>query len=102
MRRKVLIVGCWHLGSVTAACLADAGHEVHLWDQRPAVAAKWKTGTPPVFEPGLDELAKKHWGRNLFWTSLPGETVRSADWIIIAYDTPIDERDDVDIAAVEE
>ena len=25
---KISVYGLWHLGSVTAACLADAGHEV--------------------------------------------------------------------------
>lgn len=29
---KVAVLGSWHLGSVTAACLAAAGHWVTVWD----------------------------------------------------------------------
>ena len=29
---NVAVLGLWHLGSVTAACLAHAGHDVAGWD----------------------------------------------------------------------
>jgi UDPglucose 6-dehydrogenase len=102
MSQTVLVIGSWHLGSVVGACLAEAGNTVHLWDQSPAVAQKWENATPPIHEPGLDALVKKHWDKNLFWTKSPKEIASKSDWIVIAYDTPINDKDEVQLQSVEE
>ncbi len=50
------VIGLWHLGSVTAACLAGAGNRVVAFDPDPAVVAGLREGRPPVSEPGLAGL----------------------------------------------
>ena len=53
---KIAVLGLWHLGSVTAACLASAGHTVSAWDPEPATVTALADGRPPIAEPGLPEL----------------------------------------------
>ena len=53
---KVCVHGLWHLGSVTAACLAFVGHRVVGLDPDAATVDFLKRGEAPLFEPGLDDL----------------------------------------------
>ena len=53
---RVCVVGLWHLGSVTAACLASRGHQVVGFDESAETVAGLAQGVPPLFEPGLAEL----------------------------------------------
>ncbi|MDZ4676779.1 MAG: nucleotide sugar dehydrogenase [Oligoflexia bacterium] len=102
MSQRVLVVGAWHLGSVVGACLADAGNQVYLWDQNKSVEEKWSQGLAPIHEPGLSDLVNKHWKKDLSWTSTPEIVASKANWVIIAYDTPINEQDEVQLQTVEE
>ena len=54
---KICVYGLWHLGSVTAACLAQLGHEVVAIDPDLSRVQLCKEGTMPLFEPGLSELS---------------------------------------------
>ena len=56
---KICVLGLWHLGTVTAACLASGGHHVVGLDYDEKVIANLKVGQPPLFEPGLEDLVKK-------------------------------------------
>jgi UDPglucose 6-dehydrogenase len=100
--KNVLMVGSWHLGSVIGACLAEAGNQVSLWDQTLAVAEKWSKGTPPLHEPGLEDLVKKHWGQGLRWTENLESVSSKADWVVLAYDTPINDQDEIMLDVVDE
>ena len=53
---KVAILGLWHLGTVTAACVAGAGVPTVGIDDDPGVITKLGNGEPPLYEPGLAEL----------------------------------------------
>jgi len=53
---RVGVIGCGYLGSTTAACLADMGHEVIATDVSQARIDTLSSGTSPIFEPGLEEL----------------------------------------------
>jgi len=97
---KVLVLGSWHLGSVVGTGIASHGHEVYLWDQNEKVRNAWSKGTPPIHEPGLSELARPHFNENLFWTDTPKEIANGCDWIILSYDTPINEQDEVILETV--
>ncbi len=55
-RMKVAVLGCWHLGSVTAACIAAAGHDVVGYDPDATAVAGLNAGRPPIGEPGLADL----------------------------------------------
>jgi UDPglucose 6-dehydrogenase len=91
----IAVIGLWHLGSVTAACLAAAEHEVIAVDPDPAVVAELAAGRPPVSEPGLAELLAENAGRLRFTTD-PRELVGvTRAWV--TFDTPVDEEDDADV-----
>jgi len=94
---KVCVAGLWHLGTVTAACLAAAGHDVTGWDANEQTIADLRSGKPPVFEPGLAELIAN--GRIAFTTD-HAEAVRGAEVVWVAYDTPVDDDDNADVGFV--
>ena len=56
---KIAVAGLWHLGSVTAACLAHANHDVIGYDADPETIEKLQQGKPPLFEPGLEDMVQK-------------------------------------------
>ncbi|MGD0475783.1 MAG: nucleotide sugar dehydrogenase [Candidatus Velthaea sp.] len=98
---NVGVVGLWHLGTVTAACLAAAGHTVVAVDTE-AVVAPLAAGEVPVAEPGLAELvaAQRTAGRLEFGSDLTALRVCELVWI--TYDTPIDAFDCADVEFVVE
>jgi len=100
---KVCVLGLWHLGTVTAACLAAGGHEVTGLDFAPTVVADLAAGKPPLFEPGLDDLVQAGLanGRLHFTTDI-ATAVKDADIVWVAYDTPVDDNDQADVEYVVE
>jgi UDPglucose 6-dehydrogenase len=94
---KICVLGLWHLGSVTAACLADAGCTVAGCDGDAATVAALNEGRAPLFEPGLDALLAKGIaaGRLAFTTDL-GRAAAAADVVWVTYDTPVDDEDRAD------
>ena len=56
---KIAIVGLWHLGTITAACLADAGFDIIAYDSNTKLIEELQQKKPPLFEPGLNELLEK-------------------------------------------
>lgn len=98
---NVCVVGLWHLGTVTAACLADAGHDVTGLEFEAGVVTDLAVGKAPVFEPGLDDLVKAGVaaGRLRFSTEA-AVAVNSADVVWVTYDTPVDDDDRADVEHV--
>ena len=97
---KVCVFGLWHLGSVTAACLAAAGHDVVGVDSDRGVVEGLSRGVPPLFEPGLAELVQDGLGRGQLRFSSDLAQAADADVVWIAIDTPVDEEDRADVDAV--
>ncbi len=97
----VCVLGLWHLGAVTAACLANAGHRVVGVDDDGARVANLRRGRAPVAEPGLDELLRVgiDAGRLRFETDT-ADAVAGADVTWLAYDTPVDDDDAADVEFV--
>ncbi|MHB8240393.1 MAG: nucleotide sugar dehydrogenase [Solirubrobacteraceae bacterium] len=89
------VIGLWHLGSVTAACLAQAGNEVVGLDPDPAVIEGLAMGRPPVAEPGLEELLGVCAQRLTFSSDPHALADARAAWI--AFDTPVDDEDNADV-----
>lgn len=50
--------------------------------------AAWNSDSLPVYEPGLDDVVKQCRGRNLFFSTAVRETIKSADMIFVAVNTP--------------
>ncbi len=95
---KVCVIGLWHLGTVTAACLAGAGHQVVGLDFDPDVVARLSAGQPPLFEPGLRELVAQGLAAGRLRFSLdPAEALAGASVAWLADDTPVDDDDRADV-----
>jgi UDPglucose 6-dehydrogenase len=100
---KVCVQGLWHLGTVTASCLALGGHHVTGLDFDESVIADLRNGKPPLFEPGLEDLVKKGIRAGVLdFSTDPAQAVRDAQVIWLAYDTPVDEDDNADVDYVVE
>ena len=100
---RVCVVGLWHLGTVTAACLASVGHDVVGLDFEPDTVAKLSAGQAPLFEPGLDALLQQGLadGR-LRFSADPDEALAGAEVVWVTYDTPVDDDDRADVTYVVE
>jgi len=100
---RVCVAGLWHLGVVTAACVAAAGHRVVAFDEDKAVVVGLAEGELPVDEPGLANLVRRELSAgSLRFTSDREKAARGAELVWIAYDTPVDADDRADVAFVVE
>ena len=100
---KVCVVGLWHLGCVTAACLASGGHRVTGLDFDEQVIDGLNQGKAPLFEPGLDDLIQKGiQARTLRFTTDPEDATHGAEVVWLTYDTPVDDEDRADVEYVVE
>lgn len=94
---QIGVLGLWHLGCVTAACLAESGFNVVGADPDSKVISELRADRPPVAEPGLSELISE--GRRsgrLEFESLDEATLSDAEVIWIAFDTPVNDDDQAD------
>ena len=105
---KISVVGLWHLGSVTASCLADKGFMVNAYDHDENIINNFNNGVLPIYEPGLQELVQKNMlnGNICFDYNLKPH-IKDADAILLAVGTPgIENSKEVDLSylmgAVEE
>jgi UDPglucose 6-dehydrogenase len=92
---RIGVLGLWHLGCVTAACLAAAGYEVLGVDADASVIDELVRGRPPLHEPGLGELMADVSTRLHFSTDPAG--LAEVRWAWVAFDTPVDDDDHADV-----
>jgi UDPglucose 6-dehydrogenase len=96
---KVVVYGLWHLGTVTAACLAEAGCDVLGLDPDAQVTGRLQEGCPPIAEPGLAEIvASGLASRKLSFTTDPAAALEGAQLLWVTFDTPVNENDEADVA----
>lgn len=97
---NITVLGLWHLGCVTAACCARHFEVVGL-DFQTATVANLNAGKAPLFEPGLNELiAAGIAAKRLLFTTDPKAGCAQADVLWLAYDTPVNDDDESDVAFV--
>ena len=87
---KVCVLGLWHLGSVTAACMASLGHRIVALDLDAQRVADLRAGGLPVVEPHLEELQSQ--GRasgGLRFDSSPHDATAGARVLWVTCDTPL-------------
>ena len=86
---RIVVIGAGYVGLVSAACLADFGHDVVCVEVDETKVAALKEGRVPIHEPGLRELvvANQSLGRLSFTASLK-EAATGAHAIFIAVGTP--------------
>jgi UDPglucose 6-dehydrogenase len=87
---------------VTGTCFAEAGHQVACVDKDADKIALLKAGGMPIYEPGLEELVRKHTASGrLHFTSSTREGVECSDVIFIAVPTPSLPDGSVDLSFIE-
>jgi UDPglucose 6-dehydrogenase len=96
----VAVAGLWHLGTVTAACLASAGISTLGYDPTPAAIAELSAGRPPLFEPGLEALVRNGLLNGRLRLSADPASISDAEIVWVAWDTPVDEDDRADVEFV--
>lgn len=95
---RICVQGLWHLGSVTASCLASIGHHVIGLDPDPAVISTLDSGRAPLFEPGLDILiADGIKAGSLEFTTDTAHACKNVDVLWVAFDTPVNDNDVADV-----
>ena len=100
-KRKICVIGIWHLGSVYSACLADLGYLVVGVDKNSERVTNLNNSIPPLFEPGLENLIKVNInsGRLNYTTDLDN-AVKDSYHLLITLDTPVDENNEVDLSPI--
>lgn len=89
----IAVVGCGRIGLPTACLFADAGFKVICFDIDTKIVSQVSLGKTPFLESGLDDLLRKNLAEGrLSATSNVKEALSNSDIIVIAVDTPIDEK----------
>lgn len=98
---RVCVLGLWHLGAVTAACLASVGHDVIGLDVDANTIDNLSEGKAPLFEPGLDELLQAGIANGkLRFTVSHSQALACAEVLWVTIDTPVNDDDQADVAFV--
>jgi GDP-mannose 6-dehydrogenase len=99
---NVSIFGLGYVGSVSAACFADTGHQVIGLDIDAKKVGMVASGRSPVIEPGLDDLiAKQNQVGRLQAISDPAAAVAATDVSFVCVGTPSSENGSLDLTYVE-
>ena len=93
---KITILGLWHLGCVTAACMARH-HRVTGLDFDEPVLARLKDGIAPLHEPGLNELLTEGLESGELNFSSTITEAKDSEIVWVCYDTPVDANDQSDL-----
>jgi len=83
------IVGGGYVGLTTAVCLAELGFPIRILDIDDRKVASLRAGEAPIYEPGLEEILKKHLasGRIQATTDV-AEAMPEADFVFLCVPTP--------------
>ena len=99
---RISVFGLGYVGSVTAACLAKAGHDVIGVDVNPEKTAMVNEGKSPVIETGLSALVQEMVAaRRLRATVSADWAVKHSDIAMICVGTPSGDNGQIDTTAIE-
>ncbi len=86
---QIAVVGLGYVGCVTAACLAELGHDVTGIDRDAHKVRSIEEGVAPFHEPGLKEIiAEARKAGRLRATANMAEGIREADVVMLCVGTP--------------
>jgi len=99
---NISIFGLGYVGCVTAACLAQDGHNVIGVDVNPQKVSALNEGKSPLIEPGLAELISQavRVSKLLSATQDPNAAVHSSDVSLVCVGTPSNENGSLDLRYV--
>jgi UDPglucose 6-dehydrogenase len=99
---NITVIGTGYVGLVTGTCLAELGNTVTCVDNNSQKIASLNRGEIPIYEPGLEDLVKRHFSakRLLFSTDMAA-AVAFGEIIFIAVGTPSLPNGEADLSFVE-
>jgi UDPglucose 6-dehydrogenase len=98
-REPIGVIGTGYVGLVTAAGFAELGSEVWCVDIDAAKIERLRRGEVPIYEPGLEDLLRRHAERLHFTTEL-APALEHARLLFVAVGTPPTYSGDADLSAV--
>jgi UDPglucose 6-dehydrogenase len=100
---EITVIGVGYVGLVTAACLADLGHDVTCLDTDRDKIARLNAGQIPIFEPGLEGLVSRARAtERIRFFSDYSDGIPGAKLVFIAVGTPASRNGKADLTAVVE
>jgi UDPglucose 6-dehydrogenase len=99
-KEPIGVIGVGWVGLVTAACLAELGHDVFCRDIVEEKIEALRRGELPIWEPDLPELVARNRERLHFTTDI-GEVLPAAKLLFCCVDTPPTYSGDADLSRVE-
>jgi UDPglucose 6-dehydrogenase len=94
---QISVVGLWHLGSVTASCLAEKGFKVNAYDHDETIINNFDIGVLPIFESGLEDLININKKNGTLSFSSDLLSISNSELIWVTYDTPVNDQDIADV-----
>ena len=85
---RIAVIGSGYVGLVSAACLAEMGHQVISVDTDVNKIGALKRGEVPIHESLLPELFQRHRGKRLTFSSSLRDSVMASEAIFITVGTP--------------
>jgi UDPglucose 6-dehydrogenase len=97
---RISVIGTGYVGTVSAACFAELGHDVICVDIDQSKINMINRGEPPIYEDGLSLLFEKHAGKNLSATTDYDFAVQNSEVSFICVGTPSDHDGKIDLGIV--
>lgn len=98
---RIIVVGSGYVGLVTGACFAESGVSVTCVDVDVQKIQRLKTGTIPIYEPGLEAIVRSNIEKKrLFFSTDLKEGMVGSEVIFIAVGTPPGEDGSADLKHV--
>lgn len=89
---KITVIGTGYVGLVTGTCFSEMGNKVYCIDSDQKKIENLKSGTIPIYEPGLEELVIKNYKTgDLNFTTKLEKGLDNSDICFIAVGTPMGE-----------
>jgi UDP-N-acetyl-D-mannosaminuronic acid dehydrogenase len=86
-----VVGGCGHVGLPLAIALADAGHQVRIYDIDATAVGTVNRGELPFVEAGAGEVLKRCLATGRLEATTAPSAVAGADTVVVVIGTPVDE-----------
>ena len=95
---NIAVIGLWHLGCVLCAAWSKKNFFVKGFDHEKTRVKNLLKGSPPIFEPGLENSINEAFEKKLLSFTDNINSLSDADFIFLSYDTPVLEDDTSDVS----